>query len=329
MKKHVIVIVSLFFSTLVFANTAQENNEQNKKVDTIDCKPTQPVVKKSFIKKKKPNLTNTKKSITPEILKQEAIIEEPKPEHYIASNQVFHIPKNVSIQPEQVQSFSNPIDYSQISYNTIKNGATSNLYLIDKRTNTNLDEYYLEKNSFINVTNLDLINLEFSQNSYIYSQLNPISIVHNQKKCSRYFVSYKLKDEAKHYQYSNFLNQNDSNSNACLRTLNKIISNSELTSYNSDFNLINVFFNTAELENQKINFTLHISKDGEPFYPKNISAFALKDDLSEFYLLPIKNKNQVSGIEFSEKVSKGKYFVILNYDYNNEAKTFRTLLTVK
>ncbi len=329
MKKHVVVIISLFFSTLVLANTTQESPEQEKKVDSVDCTPTKPIVKKSFIKKKKSNITKTQKPTVPEILKQEAIIEEKKVDHYIASNEVFHIPRNTEIQPNKVQLFATPIQYSKVDYHLIKEGSTSNLYLIDNRSNNNLDEYYLEKNSFINVTNLNLLNLSFSQKSYTYSQSNPISIINDQNKCVRYFISYKLKDEHNYYQYSDFLNKNDSNSKECLNTLNKIISNNEVTSYNSDFNLINVFFNTAELENQKINFTLHISKDGEPFYPKNISAFALKEDLSEFYLLPIKNKNQVAGIEFSEKVSKGKYFVILNYDYNNESRNFRTLLTVK
>lgn len=325
MKKYNVAIIILLFSSLVFANTNKEGIEQTQSQESIDCTPTKVITKKVFVKKTKK--TANKKPIFLEPLKEQPIVEEKTKENYVASNEVFHIPKNLKLEPEQVQLFSKPLKYSDISYSTIKNGSFSELSLLDKRTNVNLDEYYLEKNSLITTTNLDLINLNFSQKTHIYSHSNPILIPIESKNCGRYFVSYKLKDEEKTYQHSNFLNTEDNNNSRCLINLQKISQSNEYSSGN-DFNLINVFFNTSELQNQRINFTLHIGKDGETFFPKNTTAFAIREDLSEFYLLPIKNKNQISGVEFSEKVSKGKYIVILNYEYNNEQKTFRTLVTV-
>jgi hypothetical protein len=327
MKKHSVAIISLFFSGLVFANTGDETTENSKKTESIDCKPVKQVVKKTYFKKKKIKSN----SITPQskIPTTPILIEEKKiPDNYVSSNQIFHIPQNIQIEANQIQSFAEPLKYGNVSYNVEKNGVYSELYLIDNRTNKHLDEYYLEKQSLITITNLDLLSLNFSQNTHTYSTDKPIKINDNTENCNRYFVSYKLKDETKFYQYSNYLNSNDINNKQCLNTINNIVSNSEHFS-NNDFNLINVFLNTTELSNKKINFTLYIGKDGETFFPNKVSAFAVKEDLSEFYPLPIVNKNKVTGLEFSEKVTSGKYFIVLNYDYNNEQKTFRTLLTVK
>ncbi len=327
MKKHSVAIISLFFSSLVFANTGNESTESSKKTENIDCKPAKQVVKKTYFKKKKPKTIS--ESQQSKILISPILVEEKKiPDNYVSSNQVFHIPQNIQIETDKVQSFSDPLKYRNVSYNVLKNGIYSELYLIDNRTNKNLDEYYLEKQSLITVTNLNLLTLNFNQNTHTYSIDKPIKINGNAENCNRYFVSYKLKDENQFYQYSNYLNSNDINNKQCLNTINNIVSNSEHFS-NNDFNLINVFLNTAELSNQKINFTLYIGKDGETFFPNKVSAFAVKEDFSEFYLLPIVNKNKVTGLEFAEKVTPGKYFIVLNYDYNNEQKTFRTLLTVK
>lgn len=327
MKKYAVVIVSLFCSTLVFANNTQENTTQSEKIESIDCKPAKTIVKKTFIKKKKNNTNINKKPLVAELLTNKPIQEEKPVEHYISSNEIFHIPNNTKVEPYQIQSFSQPLKYSQISYKINQKNNYSELFLIDERTQNALDEHYLEKASFITTTNLDLVNLTFSQNVINYKNSNPILIPLENKNCGRYFVSYKLKDESKKYQYSNFLNTSDNENLKCLANIQKIIANSEYMS-NNDFNLINVFLNSSELNNQRINFTLYISKDGETFFPQKSTAFAIKEDLSEFYVLPIKNKNQISGIEFSETVSKGKYIVVLNYEYNNERKTFRTLVNV-
>ncbi len=327
MKKHSVAIISLFFSSLVFANTGNESTESSKKTETIDCKPVKQVAKKTYFKKKKPKANSipqqSKIPISPILVEEKKI-----PDNYVASHQIFHIPHNIQIEADKVQSFSEPLKYRNVSYNVEKIGTYSDLYLTDNRTNKNLDEYYLEKQSLITITNLNLLTLNFNQNTHIYSTDKPIKINDNTENCNRYFISYKLKDENQFYQYSNYLNSNDVNNKQCLNTINNIVSNNEHFS-NNDFNLINVFLNTTELSNQKINFTLYIGKDGETFFPNKLSAFAVKEDLSEFYPLPIVNKNKVIGLEFSEKVTSGKYFIVLNYDYNNEQKTFRTLLTVK
>lgn len=327
MKKQTIAMISLFFSSIVFANSDNFQNLE-KKSESSDCLPITKIKPKIKKIKKVTNKENKEKTKDLLLNNQNPIFtnntekEKITPNH-ISENEIFHIPNNIEVKSNQIQQFSNPLKYSDITYTILKNDNKSFLNLIDKRTNSYLDSYYLERNSSLLITNLNLLSLKFSQTEQPYSINNFNYFLGEDNKCNMFFVSYKLKDEKDYYQYNLFHKIVE---NECLNNLNKIKSQNDF--YTNDFNLINISINSADLHNEKINVTLHISKDGTTFFPKNINAFVLKEDLSKFYILSEQQKDLVLGMSFSSKVSPGKYFVILNYEYNNEMKSFKTLVEV-
>ncbi len=289
----------------------------------VEAKPVaQKTIKKKAIKKKKKP-----------VVKQQPIVNA-EPNAVLTGATTFHIPKEASFA--DMEKFATPISYKDVNLSIIKKEDKVFFSLIDLRTNSPLDQYYLKNNTI----NSLVIKSDFSDavsTDISYEQQPTLEIAINKEQfgyssCQTIFVQYQLKNQPEPLSLVKFIDDKNSLVDTIPKDCEvKEIDAKDTTFYTESSNIVNIGFNQKETTNKTLGMNVHFTKDGREYLPNNLKAYAISHDLSDFIILTPKSEGRSPyfGVEFSKPVNPGSYYVMIGYDNDKKIEWIKSTTTIQ
>lgn len=318
----------------------KDDVKKSEEVKPAEVITTAPIKEETKVEEKKPEVKKVvKKKKKVKKVVEKTVTAPPVNKSVLVETGYFHIPKNVPT--EEAGKFETPISYSDVAVNFVKlnNNSSSHdakvrydVSLTDKRTGKPLETYNLsDKNIYGLAVKTDLSNAQFSKNTFTEGAGHGVDLTED-GTCQALFVKYQLKTQTEPTVVTKFLDDKgnlvDQNPNQC--EANKI-DTKDTTFYTKNNNIVNIGFNQKSLSNNTLGMIVHFNREGREFFPAKTFSFAIPSDFSKFYTLNAKQDNRSAffGVNFSQAVPSGSYYVLVGFEQDNKFEWIRTGTSVQ